>query len=80
MVKSESAGEHMATGWMNIILNGQPRQVAAATIAQLLREVQAPGHGVAVALNGEVVPRAQLKETPVHEHDTVELIYAVQGG
>ncbi len=36
--------------------------------------------GVAVAINGEVVPRAQWPTYPLSDGDSVELLVAVQGG
>jgi len=38
------------------------------------------GRGVAVAVEGEVVPRAQWPTTELHEGATVEVVAAVQGG
>lgn len=63
-----------------ITLNGEPREVSAQTIAELLREVGAPTRGIAVALNDSVVRRTELEATPLHAGDRVELIRAVQGG
>lgn len=65
---------------MRIKLNGEDFQSEAATIAALLEEMQAPVTGVAVALNGRVVRRAEHAQTPLQEGDEVELIRAVQGG
>jgi thiamine biosynthesis protein ThiS len=45
-----------------------------------LREQNAPNVGVAVALNGAVVRRAEHEATPVNENDEIEIIRAVQGG
>jgi sulfur carrier protein len=39
-----------------------------------------PGRGVAVALSGEVVPRAAWASTPVREGSVLEVLTAVQGG
>jgi sulfur carrier protein len=36
--------------------------------------------GVAVALDGEVVPRGSWATTPLHEGQAVEVLRAVQGG
>ena len=65
---------------MQIKLNGENKEVAADTIAALLRELEAPGQGVAVALNGRVVRRAEWATTHLQENDEVEIIRAVQGG
>ena len=65
---------------MNIKLNGEDKEVAAHTVAELLGELEAPAQGVAVALNGRVVRRAELPTTQLQEDDEVEIIRAVQGG
>ena len=40
----------------------------------------ADGRGVAVALDGEVVPRGEWSTTAVREGQQVEVLHAVQGG
>jgi sulfur carrier protein len=68
---------------MRIELNGQSREVSeGATVADLVREAgaTADGRGVAVALEGEVVPRRVWAETRVADGQTVEVLEARQGG
>jgi sulfur carrier protein len=68
---------------MTVIVNGEPAEVAAgATIAQLLAGLGHPpsGAGIAVAVNGEVVPRAAWPATGLGERDRVEVLGATQGG
>jgi sulfur carrier protein len=68
---------------MNVELNGRSREVSeGATIADLVREAGAAddGRGVAVALEGEVVPRRIWAETRVADGQTVEVLEARQGG
>jgi sulfur carrier protein len=65
---------------MHIKLNGEYSETAAHTVAQLLRELETPSVGVAVALNGQVVRKAEHDATPLSENDEIELIRAVQGG
>jgi thiamine biosynthesis protein ThiS len=65
---------------ITIRLNGEPYTTGAITVATLLRELDSPPRGVAVAVNGHVVPRATHEATPLHEGDSVEVIRAVQGG
>lgn len=66
----------------SILLNGRPQSVAAETLDGLLDELgQTPGRrGIALALNGEVVPRGRWVETVLSEGDSVEIVGAVQGG
>jgi sulfur carrier protein len=65
-----------------IFVNGEPRERAGATIAQLLSElgVEARARGVAVAVDGEVIPRAEWDERRVNEGQRVEALAAMQGG
>jgi sulfur carrier protein len=42
--------------------------------------VQPRGRGVAVALNGEVVPRGAWDERRVSDGDHIEALTAIQGG
>lgn len=68
---------------MRIELNGEARDVSeGATIADLVREAgaAADGRGVAVALEGEVVPRGVWGETRVADGQSVEVLEARQGG
>jgi thiazole synthase len=68
---------------MRIALNGEPRELpAGATLADAVRESGAPdeGRGVAVALDGEVVPRAQWESTRLNDGGSVEVLAAIQGG
>jgi sulfur carrier protein len=70
------------TGIRSILLNGRSKDVVAGTLEELLDEL---GHdpvrkGIAVALNGEVVPRGRWRDTDLSNGDTVEIVGAVQGG
>jgi sulfur carrier protein len=65
---------------MTITLNGENKDVAAKTVGELLRELDSPEIGIAVARNGEVVRRAQVESTFLLENDDIEIIRAVQGG
>jgi sulfur carrier protein len=68
---------------MKIVLNGTPREVAnGITVATLLREIDPPGNGrgVAVAVDAEVVPRAEWDALELSEGQRVEVLNAIQGG
>ena len=68
---------------MKIELNGEPRELpAGATLADAVREsgADSAARGVAVALDGEVVPRAEWESTPLAEGQNVEVLAAIQGG
>ncbi|ACP33169.1 sulfur carrier protein ThiS [Corynebacterium aurimucosum] len=65
---------------MILILNGQPCDTAAGTVAQLLDEKGIDADGTAVAVSEQVVPRSQWESTPLTEGVAVEILTAVQGG
>ena len=67
---------------LEIRVNGRRAPVAAATIAELLAEqaVELGQRGIAVALNGSVVPRSAWGKTALSPGDSVEIVRAMQGG
>jgi sulfur carrier protein len=67
----------------SVILNGEAHELPApATVDAAVRAAGAPsdGRGVAVAVDGEVVPRGAWTETEVRDGQQVEVLHAVQGG
>src|SRR3954465_15653635 len=68
---------------MRIELNGQAHELPEhATLDTAVRASGAGegGRGVAVALDGEVVPRGEGERTPLREGQAVEVLAAIQGG
>jgi sulfur carrier protein len=65
-----------------ILVNGEPRERDGATIVELLSDlgVEDRARGVAVAINGEIVPRPRWHEHRVADGDRVEALSAMQGG
>lgn len=65
-----------------IQVNGKREPLSAATLSALLADkgVDLDGRGVAVALNGAVVPRAAWSLTALRAGDAVEIVGAKQGG
>ena len=65
-----------------IVLNGEPRERDGATIVELLAGlgVENRARGVAVAVNGEIVPRTEWQRVRVDDGDRVEALSAMQGG
>jgi sulfur carrier protein len=64
---------------MKLTVNGEPRNLDDATTLARLLEDQ-PARGVAAAVDGEVVPRAEWASFRLSEGQTVEILTAVQGG
>jgi sulfur carrier protein len=71
-----------ATIAASIRVNGRDEPLGAATLAILLEEkaVDTGQRGIAVALNGAVVPRAAWPQTPLRPGDNVEIVRALKGG
>ena len=65
-----------------INVNGKAEPLAAASLEALLAEkaVDTSQRGIAVALNGAVVPRGASPATPLRAGDCVEIVRARQGG
>ena len=75
-----------------VVLNGRPAELpAGADVTAAVRALtagsdqtagrdQAAGRGIAVAVNGEVVPRSDWPGTPLADGDRVEVLSATQGG
>jgi sulfur carrier protein len=66
-----------------IRVNGENEPLGAdRTLDILLAEKTADTaqRGIAVALNGAVVPRAAWRETLLHAGDSIEIVRARQGG
>jgi sulfur carrier protein len=66
-----------------ISVNGEPTELrAGATVAQVLARlgVQDQPRGVAVAVDGEVVPRRDWQRHALDEGAHVEVLTAMQGG
>lgn len=68
---------------MHVLVNGERVNVSAgSTLADAVAALQAApeGRGVAAAVDGEVVPRADWMRTELTDGARVELVVAVQGG
>jgi sulfur carrier protein len=62
-----------------ITVNGVPTE-RLGNVAELVASVTPEQRGVAVAVNGEVVPRGEWATRPLADGDTVEILSAAQGG
>lgn len=68
---------------MTVVVNGQPHEVSSGmTVNRLLEALghDSAGAGIAVAVNGEVVPRGAWPTTALRERDRIEVLGATQGG
>lgn len=65
---------------MKIKVNGKEKETSAATIAELVKEMELPQTGVAVAVNNKMVPRDKWTETELAEGMSLVVIKAACGG
>jgi sulfur carrier protein len=66
-----------------IRVNGEPEPLGEQTTLDILlaeKTADISQRGIAVALNGSVVPRAAWRETVLRAGDSVEIVRARQGG
>jgi sulfur carrier protein len=66
-----------------MIVNGEPTEIPAGeTVVAVLRRLglEANARGVAVAIDGEVLPRACWETFALPEDARVEVLTAMQGG
>jgi thiamine biosynthesis protein ThiS len=65
----------------SITLNGKPREIAnEMPVPEFLIELDVNPKQVAVAINGEVVPRSTWAGVSIKDGDVVEVVRAVGGG
>ena len=66
---------------MTLIVNGERWELPeGTTLADVLGRLDAPSTGVAVALDGAVVPRRSWPGTSLRDGARIEVLTAVQGG
>ena len=65
---------------MTLIVNGEPREIAAASLAEALQALDYGEAKVATALNGEFVPKRVREATPLKDGDRIEILAPRQGG
>jgi len=78
----EGLDERAGSPATEVVVNGEARSVAASTMRELLAELglDAEGRGVAIARDGEIVPRGSWSTTRIGPGDRIEIVGAVQGG
>ncbi len=61
-------------------MNEEARRLAPATLERVVADLCPDTRGIALALNGAVVPRARWSQHTLKEGDRVELVRPLQGG
>ncbi|GBD14496.1 Sulfur carrier protein ThiS [bacterium HR25] len=66
---------------VRVIVNGEERELpAACTVAEFVASLPVNQRHVAVARNGEVVPRHQWPSVRIEDGDVIEVVRMVGGG
>jgi sulfur carrier protein len=66
--------------FMRLVINGEERNLAAATLEALIEELGMKGDRVAVEVNREIVPRERWSATALKDGDRLEIVHFVGGG
>jgi len=65
---------------MRVIVNGEPREIAATRLDALLGELDYEGTHFAIAVNYDVLPKSRWADTLIKNGDEIEIITPRQGG
>jgi thiazole synthase len=65
---------------LTLTVNGETRRTAAATVAELVRELGLTPEKVAVERNGAIAPRSTLEAVALTDGDVLEIVHFVGGG
>ena len=66
---------------MQLYINGKERELKTSqTIAEMVRELAINVPHFAIALNYDVISKAEYESTHIKEGDRVEIVHAVGGG
>lgn len=65
---------------MTLLLNGEPQEVSARTLAEALAELGYAGKIVATAVNGDFVAARLRESVTLADGDRVEVVAPMQGG
>jgi sulfur carrier protein len=67
---------------MRLVVNGEPRDLgeSSASVDALVAALELEPRGLAIAVNGEVVPRSTWPDHHLSEGDQIEILTVAQGG
>ncbi len=65
---------------MKLQVNGKEKESSAATLGQLIDELELPIESLVVEHNAKIVKQQEWDRTPLRESDTIELLNFVGGG
>lgn len=65
---------------MKIIINSKETETSSQNLSELATELNLPAKGVAVAINNQLITRAEWPSTSLKENDNVVVVKAACGG
>jgi sulfur carrier protein len=66
---------------ISILINGKPtRVVSATTLRELIRHLDLPERGIAIEVNGRIVPKSQWEKQRLNPGDSVDVVQMMGGG
>lgn len=65
---------------MKVKVNDKEMEISAATVADFAKDQKLPATGVAVAINNQLVPRAEWDGRAIVEGDDIVILKAFCGG
>ena len=65
---------------MKLVVNGEPQEIQARTLAEALQSLDFGEAKIATAINGEFVPAREREATTLKEGDRIEIVAPRQGG
>jgi sulfur carrier protein len=63
-----------------ITVNGVAQEHVDETVNDLVRRLDIEPRGIAVAIDGEIIRRADWGDTPIMNENVIEIVTAVAGG
>jgi sulfur carrier protein len=70
----------MSNATKKLLVNGEPREVAAGNLAEALQALDYADAIVATAVNGEFVAARKREAAALNEGDRIEIVAPRQGG
>lgn len=65
---------------MEVILNGEKRQLESQSVAELVAALNLSEKAIAVAVNRSIIARGQWNEHQLQERDQIDVVHAIGGG
>lgn len=66
---------------MTVNVNNQPKEITENTsVAQLLKQLEQPENGIAVAINQQIITKTNWENQLLNNGDDLLIIQATQGG